>query len=68
MRGKFESQLYLNIFTDAVHTAYRLQSFRLQLLVNKAALPEQQQVEQESQHEQRLFFTQQDTAPVAGKF
>lgn len=37
MRGKFESQLYPNIFTDAVHTAYQLQGFKLQLLVHKAA-------------------------------
>lgn len=36
MWGKFESWLYLT-FSDAVHTAYRLQGLRLELLVNKAA-------------------------------
>lgn len=48
------------------HIGYRASDYSF--WSTKQPLPEQQQPEQESEHKQRMFFTQQDTAPVAGKF
>lgn len=46
MRGKFESRLYLNVFTDAVHTVYQLQRFKCSFWSAEQPLPESQQAGQ----------------------
>lgn len=45
-RGKFESLLYLNVFTDAVHTAYWLQALDCSFWSAEQPLPEPQQAGQ----------------------